>query len=93
LSAIFTLAIFVIGRLSGDIRLFAEQFAGPGMNLAVFAVYLVVPDLARYQIGSQVIHGLPLTPVEIGRAAAYALAYILMLLFLAVAIFQRRDFK
>jgi ABC-type transport system involved in multi-copper enzyme maturation permease subunit len=93
LSAIFTLAIFVIGRLSGDIRLFAEQFAGPGVGRAVLAVYLVVPDLARFQIGSQVIHGLPLAPAEISRAAVYGVAYILMLLLVAVAIFQRRDFK
>jgi len=93
LSALFTLAIFVIGRLSGDIRLFAEQFAGPGVRQAVFALYLVVPDLARFQIGSQVIHGLPLAPAEIARAAGYGAAYVGMLLFLAIAIFQFRDFK
>jgi ABC-type transport system involved in multi-copper enzyme maturation permease subunit len=93
LSAILTLAIFVIGRLSGDIRLFADQFAAPGVSQAVLAVYLVVPDLARFQIGAQVIHGLPLGPAEIGQSTAYGLAYILMLLLLAIAIFQRRDFK
>jgi ABC-type transport system involved in multi-copper enzyme maturation permease subunit len=93
LSAIFALAVFVIGRLSGDIRLFAEQFAGPGVRQVVSAVYLVVPDLARFQIAPQVIHGLPLAPAEIARSAVYGVAYILMLLLLAIAIFQRRDFK
>ena len=93
LSAIFTLGVFVIGRLSGDVRLFAEQFAGPGVGQAVFAIYLVIPDLARFQIGSQVIHGLPLAPADLGQSAAYGVGYILMLLLLAVAIFQRRDFK
>jgi ABC-type transport system involved in multi-copper enzyme maturation permease subunit len=93
LSALFTLAIFVIGRLSGDMRLFAEQFAGHGVRQVVFVLYLVVPDLARFQIGSQVIHGLALSPADLGRAAAYGAAYLCMLLLLAIAIFQRRDFK
>ena len=93
LSAIFTLAIFVIGRLSGDLRWFAEQFAGPGLRRAIQVLYLILPDLSRFQIGPQVVHGLPLSPAGIVWAALYGVVYILVLLLLAIGVFQRRDFK
>lgn len=93
LSAMFTLAVFVIGRLSGDLRLFAEQFAGPGLRQALEGMYLVLPDLSRFQIGPQVVHGLAISPNETLMAAAYGLAYILFLLLVAIGIFERRDFK
>jgi ABC-type transport system involved in multi-copper enzyme maturation permease subunit len=93
LSAMFSLAVFVIGRLSGDLRFFAEQFAGPGLRQVLEGMYLVLPDLSRFQIGAQVVHGLPLSPKEILLAATYGLAYILVLLLAAIGIFERRDFK
>ena len=93
LSAIFTLAIFVIGRLSGDLKLFADQFAGPGLRLLVEGLYMILPDLSRFQIGAQIVNALPLAPLEIFWTVMYGLAYILMLLLVAVGIFQCRDFK
>jgi len=93
LSAIFTVAIFVIGRLSGDLTVFADQFADPALKRAIWVTYLALPDLGRFQFGSRVVQGLPLVPADIGTAAAYGLAYTGFLLLLAIAIFQRRDFK
>jgi hypothetical protein len=93
LSAIFSLAIFVIGRLSADLVAFADQFGGSGLRALVYAVYLVLPDLGRFQIGSQVVHGIQVSPIEIGVTVTYGLAYIAVLLLVAVAVFQQRDFK
>ena len=93
LSAMFTLAVFVIGRLSGDLRLFAEQFAGPGLRQVLEGIYLILPDLSRFQIGPQVVHGFPISPTELLMAATYGLAYILVLLLVAIGIFECRDFK
>ena len=93
LSAIFTIAIFVIGRLSGDLTLFADQFADITLKQAVWVMYLALPDLGRFQFGSRVVLGLPLVAADMGAAAAYGLAYTGFLLLVAIAIFQRRDFK
>lgn len=93
LSAIFTVAIFVIGRLSGDLTLFAEQFADPALSRVIWVMYLALPDLGRFQLGSRVVQGLPLGPADISMAVAYGLAYAGFLLLVAIAIFQRRDFK
>jgi ABC-type transport system involved in multi-copper enzyme maturation permease subunit len=93
LSAIFSLAVFVIGRLSADLTLFAEQFGGPGLRMLVYATYLILPDLGRFQIGSRVVHGLPVNGSEIASAVAYGLAYVAVLLLVAMGVFHRRDFK
>jgi ABC-type transport system involved in multi-copper enzyme maturation permease subunit len=93
LSAIFTMAIFVIGRLSADLAALSEQLADPAMRGLIHITYLILPDLGRFQIGSRVVHGLPLVPAEIGLSVAYGAAYIGFLLLLAMSIFQRRDFK
>jgi ABC-type transport system involved in multi-copper enzyme maturation permease subunit len=93
LSAMFTLAVFVTGRLSGDLRLFAEQFAGPGLRQLLEGIYLILPDLSRFQIGPQVVHGLPIPPTKLLMTATYGLAYVLVLLLVAIGIFERRDFK
>ena len=93
LSAIFALGVFLIGRLSGDLKMFADQFAGPSLRLIVNGIYLVLPDLSRFQIGSRIVNALPLDSADVTWTVLYGLAYILMLLFLAIAIFQRRDFK
>jgi ABC-type transport system involved in multi-copper enzyme maturation permease subunit len=93
LSAIFALAVFVIGRLSGDLKLFADQFAGPVLRLIIEGLYMILPDLSRFQIGAQIVNAIPLAPREIVWTVMYGLAYILMLLLVAIGIFQCRDFK
>jgi len=93
LSAVFALGVFFIGRLSGDLKIFADQFAGPGLRLMVNGIHLIIPDLSRFQISSPVVNALPLDSADLARTVLYGLAYILMLLSLAVGIFQRRDFK
>ena len=93
LSAIFTLAVFVIGRLSGDLKLFADQFAGPGLRFIMGGLYMVLPDLSRFQIGAQIVNAVPLASREILWTVTYGLAYVIMLLLVAVGILQCRDFK
>lgn len=93
LSAIFTIGIFVIGRLSGDLTVFADQFADPALSRVIWLMYVTLPDLGRFQFGSRVVQGLPLVPADIGMTVAYGLAYVGFLLLVAIAVFQRRDFK
>jgi ABC-type transport system involved in multi-copper enzyme maturation permease subunit len=93
LSAICTLALVVAGSLAYDLKLFAATFGGQFLQVAVTAVYLVLPNLAALDIGSAVVNGRPVPAIVAALAAAYALAYVACLLAGAVWIFQRRDFK
>lgn len=93
LSAIFTLALVVVGSLAGDLRLFAATFGGPVLQGVVAALYLVLPNLASLDVGAAVVHGRSVPAATAGLAAAYGLAYVVALLAGAVWIFHYRDFK
>ncbi len=93
LSAIFTLALVVMGSLAEDLKLFAATFGGPILQGVVAALYLILPNLARLDVGTAVAHGRSVPAAIAGLAAAYGAAYVVALLAAAVWIFQYRDFK
>jgi ABC-type transport system involved in multi-copper enzyme maturation permease subunit len=93
LSTIFTLSLFVIGRLGADLVQFAAQFGGPALRAVARVTALVLPNLARLSIGEVAVHGLPLAPGYAPLAVAYGAAYIILLLGIAVFLFARRDLK
>ncbi len=93
LSAIFTLALVVVGSLAADLKLFAATFGGRLLNVVVTALYLVLPNLAALDIGGAVVHGRSVPAATAALAAAYGLVYVAALLVAAVWTFQYRDFK
>jgi ABC-type transport system involved in multi-copper enzyme maturation permease subunit len=93
LSAIYTLLIFVIGRLSADLMKFASQFGGPSLKVTVSVLYYLLPNLARFNLSSAVVNDLPLAPGTLALTAVYGLLYAGAILGVAIAVFQRRDFR
>jgi ABC-type transport system involved in multi-copper enzyme maturation permease subunit len=93
LSAIYTLLIFVIGRLSADLMQFASQFGGPSLKATMTVLYYLLPNLARFNLSSAVVNDLSLAPETLVLTAAYGLLYASAVLGVAIAVFQRRDFR
>lgn len=93
LSAIFTLAMFLIGHVSGDLMLFGGR-AESGTVRAVSAVlFYVLPNLENFNWKNEVVHGGASSPAVIPLAAGYLFAYGAAVLVLACLIFSRKDFK
>jgi len=57
------------------------------------ACYYVLPDFSRFDIKLQAVHGIGVSAGFVATTVAYAAAYIAALLFGAIVIFSRRDFK
>lgn len=93
LSTIFTLSLFVIGRLSGDLKQFAAQFGGGGLKTATTVLAYTLPNLARFNITEASVYGLPLGPGYVPLALLYGGAYLVLFLAAAIAVFARRDLK
>ena len=93
LSAIFTLSFFAIGRLLEDVRVFGEVYAGQIGQRIIEGLYYLLPNLSRFNISAEVVHGLPLADVVSGMTVAYGFLYVLALLSLTAVVFQRRDFR
>ncbi|TKB73074.1 MAG: hypothetical protein E8D46_11455 [Nitrospira sp.] len=92
LSAIFTLGIYVIGHMSGDLKELAKKLDEISQAI-INVVYYVLPNLERFNLKGHVIHGLDFGASDMALTISYGLTYAGLLLLLAGIIFQRRDFQ
>lgn len=93
LSAIFTISIYIIGHLLGDLKAFAAKLGNPVIVFLVDTLYYILPNLENFNIKGEVVHNIALDPSFIVMSILYGLLYITMILLSSVIIFQRRDFK
>jgi len=93
LSATFTLAVFVIGHLTADLRVLGARLQNALTTWVLDGLYYVLPNLEYFNVKGQAVYGLPIEPAYLVSAAAYGAAYIAIILMLSCAIFQHRDFK
>ena len=92
LSAIFTLAIFVIGHLTTDLRTFGQKMDAVGRGI-LDGIYYLLPNLERFNLKGHVTHQLDVSGNDLLLIATYGVVYTAFLLILASVIFQRRDFR
>src|SRR4051794_23382198 len=93
LSAALTFGLYIVGHFSGDLRNFQEVVDSRGAAALARGLYWVLPNLAQFDVKSDVVHGIHVPAGYLGMTAAYAALYIAMLLAIAALIFSRRDFK
>ncbi len=93
LASLFTVGIFVLGRLSRDLKQLGEQGDIEGLRTLASLLFRVLPDLESFNVSIQAVHGLPISHAEVGWAVLYGFAYAASLLCLAALLFARRDFR
>jgi ABC-type transport system involved in multi-copper enzyme maturation permease subunit len=92
-SAGLTFGFYVAGYFSQDLRNF-DQIVGSKVAQALArGLYYVLPNLAPFDVASQVVHGLPVPWQYVALTIAYGFVYIAILLIAGATIFSRRDFK
>jgi len=92
LSALFAGTLFVVGHLSWSFRLFEGLVTNPLARTVLRALYVVLPNLERFNVRGELVHGVAISGVQVGLATVYGLAYTAVVLIGAMAIFERRDF-
>ncbi len=93
LSAVFTLALYVTGHLSGGLLLLKDHVKGEAGRWLCDALYYLLPNLELFNLKHQAVHGLPLREGQLLLALIYGLLYASAVFVLSVAIFRRRDFQ
>lgn len=93
LSTTFTAAIWVAGHFVEDLRTIEQVGASGVTRWVAWSVSWVLPNLALFDIKAEVVHGVAIGSGQVAAAVAYGVAYSAAMLLLAMAIFQRRDFK
>ncbi len=93
LSMLFTLAIWIAGHFSADLRNFQSAVDSPAAVGLARALYYALPNLAAIDVKNEIVHGLaiPWRAVLFGVLSLFA--YTGGFVAAAVRIFERRDFK
>lgn len=96
LSAMFTAALWIIGRNSAELEAFAgsKKLEGNPVSSILHGVVAVFPDFRMFYISGSTlgdIHGAFVSWGYVAEAAGYCLAYTVVALLLAFVIFSRRD--
>lgn len=89
----YSLCVYVIGHFADDIRTFGEAAQDPAIRDVAMVLYRVLPNLDVFNIRTEAVHGVAVPLGELGWACAYGLGYTAVVLVLAMAVFERRDFK
>jgi len=93
LSALFALLIFLIGRWSPDLKLFAETSGSAITRTVSRALYHLLPNLANFNYINETAHGETAPWRMVAGNTVYSVFYVAAALAAAVLIFNRRNFK
>jgi ABC-type transport system involved in multi-copper enzyme maturation permease subunit len=92
LSALYTLAVYLVGQWSYDLRELSEKFVAPLSTVTRLAADLA-PNLPLFNMRSLASEGALAGPGHVLIATVYALLYTGCVLCLAAAAFESKDFK
>ncbi len=92
LSAILTLAIYVIGHLTADLKGIAAKTESVLLKWLTACLYYVFPNLEMLNVKGQGAWGIAIPFSYQVMASTYGILYAALLLMVACIVFQRRDF-
>ena len=94
IAMMLTLAVYLMGNFSRDIVSLGNLAENPGIRQMTQNLYLVLPDLSRFNLKNEAIYGMTLLPqpLDLLGSAVYGLVWIGLVLAIAVLIFSRREF-
>jgi ABC-type transport system involved in multi-copper enzyme maturation permease subunit len=93
LSGIFTLSSYVLGHLSWSFLLLRDRLGEGTGSLVCEVLYRVIPNLERFNIKAEVVHGLVLPSGRVLWATLYGVGWTALILAAAAFAFSRRDFQ
>jgi len=93
LSAMLTIAVWVIGHFNEDLRNYGATIASPVAASIARGVYYVVPNFAAFDVKLQVVHAQAVPLRHMALTSVYGITYVAFVLLGAVIIFSKRDFK
>jgi ABC-type transport system involved in multi-copper enzyme maturation permease subunit len=94
LAMMLTVAVYLMGNFSRDIVTLGNLADNPGIRQLTQNLYLILPDLSRFNLKNEAIYGMSLLPqpLELLGNAVYGVVWTGLVLAIAVALFSRREF-
>jgi ABC-type transport system involved in multi-copper enzyme maturation permease subunit len=100
LSAIYTVLIFISGYLFQSVYeyldsliLGKEETGLHVLNLILGVLAWVLPNLSLFNISTEYVHNVQVTPLYYGSTLGYGLLYLFLVLSMSIVIFNKKDLK
>jgi hypothetical protein len=88
-----TVSLYVVGHMSSDLLALVRKSESEAAKTAARWLYLVLPDLERFNLKTEVSHLTPISAQTLGVATLVGLAYAGAFTLLASAVLARRDLR
>ncbi|WP_107668478.1 ABC transporter permease [Cyanothece sp. BG0011] len=92
LATLLSFGIYIIGHLSSDLLELAKLSENPSITALTESIYLVVPNLERFNLKNTAVYGILPSSSELLIDGVYGIIYIVLLLTISSFIFSRRQF-
>ncbi|NJM60151.1 MAG: ABC transporter permease [Oscillatoriales cyanobacterium RU_3_3] len=93
LATLLTFGVYLMGNSTRDLVALGKLTKNPGIEQLMMGLYLVLPDLARFNLRNDAVYGqVPYLAAMITNAG-YGLLYCILLLSVSIAIFPAGNFK
>jgi hypothetical protein len=93
LTSVFTLGVFLAGRMLPDLDSFAIVSGNPSVERSMEFLGYILPNLDLFDVRNAAVHGLPIEATHVAWAVLYGVIYSGVLLLVAAQLFARREFK
>jgi ABC-type transport system involved in multi-copper enzyme maturation permease subunit len=93
LSAALSFGVYVIGHFSEDLKHLDTIVESPALAQFARGLYYLIPNLASLDVKAEVVHGLPISGLQMLSASASTGLFITAFLIGATIVFSRRDLK
>lgn len=93
LASFFSCGVWVTGHLTRNLRDHGSDATSALAREATVWLHRTLPDLESFNLSIEAAHGLPIAASDVWLPALYGVGYIAILLVMATAIFERRDFR
>jgi ABC-type transport system involved in multi-copper enzyme maturation permease subunit len=93
LASFFSCGVWVLGHLTRNLRDHGAESSQALMREGTVWMHRILPDLESFNLSKEASHMLPLAASDVWLPVLYGLGYTAVLLVMATAIFERRDFR
>ena len=93
LSAIFTVAIYIIGNLTSDLKDIGQSAHSKMSQYLINLCYYIFPNFSNFNLRSEAVNGINISATDILSVVLYSSLYTSVILFISILSFQRREFN
>jgi ABC-type transport system involved in multi-copper enzyme maturation permease subunit len=93
LSAIFTLAIYIIGNLTSDLKEIGQTVQSKVSQSLIDFCYYILPNFSNFNLKTEAVHELRISATDIVGVILYSFLYTVVVLLISILSFQKREFN